>query len=362
MEEEVLKKKEDEMKDNEFKEPKKGNGLIIGLLIVIILGLAGFIVYDKVLKKDEPKGNDTPVQTSTPEPVVTSTPNYDYNLVGKTYKTSDGKNTLKIVSKNDKEAVSKAKKLSAYESYSDEISYLGYYNEKIILLFDDNPDGKKVNNNNSKYVVLGGQNGQGGQCRDSHGFIINVADNTLVNLSKGSVYEVYKVGEKYYFAEGDCAGAFLPIGVYDENLKKLGYYYINSDSSENIYVLDEGKSSSITKYDKNGSIVKKTSQKYTNEINSESVSYGDTLYIIAKLNKQLYLIDVITEEKYALKGLDSEFSGIGIDGPDIIMDVNNNMIEISKYAPELDEKTDEFIDKYTVAYTFNPETKELTKK
>ena len=82
MEEDVLESPEEETKNNtgdNYKEPKKGNGLIIGLLILVIIGLVGFIVYDKFIKKDEPNGNDKPIVT--PTPVITNTPEPTNNKI-----------------------------------------------------------------------------------------------------------------------------------------------------------------------------------------------------------------------------------------------------------------------------------------
>ena len=366
------------------------NKIVIILMALVIVGLVGYIVYIKFIQREntgKPIDNNTQEngkqnseteknnennskqneQNSNSNNTNNNNSNSQQNnsssnikLEGLTFKTSDGKNTLKIVSKNDKDAISKAKKIGMYENYADEIDYLGYYNGKIMLLFYDNPDGKEINNSNSKYIVLGGQSGQGGQCRDSDGFIVNILNNTLVNLSKGSEYKVHKVGEKYYFSEGDCALTFLPIGVYDENLKRIGYYFLNSDSAENIYVLDNDQ---IIKYDKSGAVVKKSNQKYTRfDINYQNTSYGSTLYIIAKINEQLYLVDVTSEEKYALNGLDEDFAGLTEDKDSISMDVNNDIIEISRYTPEFDEQNNDWVDKYTTVYTFNPSTKTLLKK
>lgn len=351
--------------------PNNTNKIVIILMAIVIVGLVGYIVYIRFIQREnmeKPIDNNTQEngkQNSETEKNDKNNSKQNNNssnikLEGLTFKTSDGKNTLKIVSKNDSEAKSKANNGGLH--IDDEFDYFGYYNDKIMLIFNDNPDGLEVNSNTLKYVVLGGQNGQYGQCRDSNGFIVNIVDNELVNLSKGSVYKVHKVGEKYYFSEGYCALGFLPIGVYDENLKKLGYYYLSADSSENIYVLDNNNSY-IVKYNKNGNIVKKTSQKYTEDtINRKNVPYNDTLYIITYINNKMYLMDVSTEEKYELNGLDDDFAGISDDKDAIDMRVNNGVIEISRYTPEFDEQNNDWVDKYTTVYTFNPSTKTLLKK
>ena len=217
MEEDFLKKKEDEMKDNEFKEPKKGNGLIIGLLVVIIIGLAGFIVYDKVIKKDEPKGNDTPVPTSTPEPVVTPTITNTPEPVATPTVTS----TPKPASNDSKKIALEKKKISnkntSYELNGKTLKIRTYDNSLYVNdaevykadIYDGTFKGFSIYiNKNSEYAFIevnhdnlcGSDNGYIDGAIDSNGkpFKIEVKEgNDYVDLPACS-RSVYSKNGKYY--------------------------------------------------------------------------------------------------------------------------------------------------------------------
>lgn len=351
-------------------EPKaKGNGLLVTILLILVLALAGYIVYDKVIKNDNPeeqieekekkeeqqeeenkeenKQEETKEETKTIIDVK--------KLAGHTFKTKDGKKTLKIVSKTDSQAIKDAKKYEGIDVDGD-FDYFAYYNGTLFTIYGDADQYIA----NSKYHVIGGEEkGNGAQCRDSHQFVINLEDGSLVNLryDRGDNYIVHKAGNTYYFSEGDCALAFLSHGVYNEDLKKVGVYYFNSDQKDNSYILDKYENGSIVKYDKTGKIVKTSSQKYSgSDINQQNVSYKDTIYVIGYINKVLYLIDGTTEEKYKLEGLDNYFSSPGMDAETINGMVENDLVKI--YYWDFDDDNNE---KKVIVYTFNPTTKELNK-
>ena len=379
MEEDILVKKEDNLNQNDvknnneqvnmFKEPKKGNGFIIGLLIIMVIGLAGFIVYDKFIKKEEPpkennteeKDNNEQNNTPTPSPTPVITPSNNDSLVGKTFKTIDGKKELKIVSKDDIEAKKKAESFGYDADNNSEpfMAYFGYYNGKELFAIYESSEDKS---DTSKYLVIGAWklNGGVGQCRDSHEFVVKVDDNSLVNIDYsveheyGHHYLIQKVGNKYYFSAGSCAMAFIPESVYDENLKNIGEYFIDYDENGNVYVLSE---KNIVKYDQNGNIVKKGNQKYdVSEISDTSIVFNGTLYIIGRLNDKLYLIDAMTDEKYLLNGVDDYFASPGADSPCIAFYEEAGIIKLFIYDYNQDGTEVE-----KVLYTFNPSTRELTK-
>ena len=327
---------------------KKNNSVLVILLVLIILALVGYIVYTQFLNKDD---NDKPKDNNVEEQGKTNYLSVD-NLAGLTFKTKDGKNVLKIVSTTDSKALERAKELKVDDRIENFVDYLGYYNDTLFFIFKkgENTDTYE----NSKYIVLGGEEeGQIPQCRDTNNFVINASNNTLVDI-QGQNILLHKVGDKYYFTTGSCAMAFNSEKVYDENTKLIGEYFINYDANGNIFVLN---GEYITKYDKNGNIVSNSSQKYNeDDINEESIVYKDTLYIIAKIDRKIYLKDAMTDEKYQLDGIENYFSPEGWDAEYIRMKNNNNIIEISHY--EYDDAGEHNI----ISYTFNPETKELIKK
>ena len=163
----------------------KGNLPIITiLLVVIVLALSGYIIYDKVVKKeDKPKENNIEEKEKNEEKQQEQKePTIGFNindLAGKTFKTTNGKKVLKIVSKEDGDALKKAKQYGILDA-SYEYAYFGYYNDKFFVIYNDGESNK--NEANSKYIVLGGtKEGNYPQCRDTHEFVIKTTGDTLLD-------------------------------------------------------------------------------------------------------------------------------------------------------------------------------------
>ena len=365
MEEDSLVKKEDNLNQNgvqdnnqtmnneqvnDVKEPKKGNGFIVGLLLIIIVGIAGYFVYDKFIKKEEPskennteeKGNNE--QNNTPTP--SSNLNDYSNLAGREFKNSNGTKVLKIVSKDDRETLDK---VSEYEEWKDyPYDYLAYYNNRIFSITGDV-------NEYLKYFSLGALEIKDGigQWPWSNDFIINKETGMLLDLNYDSNYKIHKVGNKYYFSEGGIAYGFSSASVYNEELKRIGSHFFDGDSNGNIYILDNDY---IIKYDENNNVLKKSDIKYDFDINEYSLAYDDTLYIIAKVGDSSYLIDVMNNQRYKLSNeyTDAFHTIDGVDGYTIVLKNDNKLIKIVRGDKEYGEEEE-------LLYTFNPSTKELTK-
>lgn len=346
------------------KKTNNNKNAILIILLIILLGIAGYFIYTNIIKDnepDKPKDNNQQVTpTPTPEPTKEAS-NIDYGKIieGMTYKTPDGKKTLKIVSKNDEDALKKAQELGIkLNDDNDEAinhrDYFGYYNDVLFLIYEN---AEEVTNN-YKYHVLSGQiKGQVAQCNYTHEFVIDMSNNSLVNfdnMSDGRYYEVHKINDKYYFSEGGCAYGFVSGDVYNEQLKKLGNYFFDNDNNGNIYILDNNY---VIKYDNNENIIKK-SNKIEGEILRGSVTDDKTLYIIVDINKKLYLQDVINNEKYLISENDGgQYATIdGADGFSFKLENENNLIQIYEESYDNGEL------KYLPYCTFNPETKELIKK
>ena len=174
-----MEEEKDIIPEQKKEEPKnKGNGLLVTILLILVLALAGYIVYDKVIKKDNPQENTEEKQQEQKQEENKQEENKEEqkeeekqepkeekfsldNLAGKTFKTKDGKKTLKIVSLEDKDAIKKAKQYNVdldLKSYAEDSSYkfdyFGYYNNKFFLIYKDGQN--EDNKIDSKYGVLGG--------------------------------------------------------------------------------------------------------------------------------------------------------------------------------------------------------------
>ena len=360
-----------QINQNNIVQKNNNSKILIMLLVLIIVCLAGYIVYTKFIQKDEnptPKPNNTQEQDNNQQN-TNNNGSENVKLEGLTFKTSDDKQVLEIVSKNDSSVADKAKKYNSEALESVDYDYYGYYNNDLYVLTyvksDDDID-------NSKYIVLGGINLQkeiGGQCVYSHEFIINKDNKTLVNFSYymkraeedggyyyGNYYQIKKVQNKYYFAEGGCALGFLPGILYDEKLNKIGDYFINNDNNGNIYVLNDGL---IVKYNKDGNIIKKSTQKYElSYINHDSIVYSDTLYVIAYINEKYYLLDSMNEDKYQWDNVSDYFASPGADSYPSMFRLEDNIIKL--YGMKYDNDTNK--EKEVLLYTFDPTTKTLAKK
>ncbi len=347
-----------------IKKSGKGKIVIIILVIILVLGVVGYFVYDKVIKKDEkPKESNVEEKDKEKEeskPNNTEESKKDDNttntnsLDGMIYKTKDGKNVLKIVSKTDEKALNDAKQYEFIDVNGD-FDYFGYYNDTLFVMYNNGEEEKNITG--SKYIVLGGrEKGNVPQCRDTHEFIIDVIDGTLVNMTytkdgAGQHYLIHRVGDKYYFSEGGCAMSFLPNSVYNEQLKKLGDIYYGNDASENIYVLNGGI---ITKYRSNGEVVKTNSLKYdSNNLSYNFVITDETIYLVLNENGKVYLLNGLLDEKYEI-GTEKDIPFSSFEGVDnVILEKKDNNIVIKVPKENSDEIKETF--------TFNSNTKEITK-
>ncbi len=320
---------------------KKNNTGIIVLLVVLVLVLAGYIVYDKVIKKPQ-EDNITEKDNKDENPILD-------NLAGKVYKTTDGKKILKIVSKTDSKALEDAKKLNL-NPVEAEVDYLGYYNDVFFYIYRDEIEA------DSRYFVLGGvKEGSFPQSRDTHSFIIDTKENILLDIDyeAGNTILIHRVGNKYYFSQGGTALSFMSDRVLDENLKVIGSDYYGSDDNGNIYVRNNKK---ITKYNSNGEVVKVNETAYeSSDLGYSKLVMNDTIYLIISTDSKVYLLNGLTNEKYELGSVDKinfsdfdEFPGIELEKKDNIILIND---------PNLTGEKDK-----TVIFTFNPSTKELIKK
>ncbi len=374
-------------------EPKaKGNGLLVTILLILVLALAGYIVYDKVIKKDNPQENTEEKQQEQKQEENKQEENKQEenkeeqkeeekqepkeekfsldNLAGKTFKTKDGKKTLKIVSLEDKDAIKKAKQYNVdldLKSYAEDSSYkfdyFGYYNNKFFLIYKDGQN--EDNKIDSKYVVLGGvKEGHYPQCRDTHEFVLRTTDNTLMNIDyeKGGTIEIRKIGNSYYFLQGDCALGFRQSSVYNENEKVIGESILAIDSNENFYLVSNGY---VKKYDKNAKELKKTSNKYENnkivndsETESFPIEKDNNLYFLyqdyEKEDSKYIIVDFMNDKEYVMDIPVNDYIFVGYS-----LDKTTNTI-ITKFElnTEMCEKCDS--DK-TVTYTFDLAIKTLTK-
>ena len=160
------------------------NKIVFVLMALIIVGLVGYIVYTKFIQKsDSHKPNDTQEQennnsnqndennnssennesSSSNENSQQETNNSSStNIVGTTYKTKDGKKSLKILKKNG-------------DGYSAE------YN-------DTKLDIHEYQNHNKYGVFVGDKAGNDSQCGEYY-LVVNNQTQELINLEYGKSYE-----------------------------------------------------------------------------------------------------------------------------------------------------------------------------
>lgn len=356
-------------------EPKaNGNGLLVTILLIIILALAGYIVYDKVVKKDnlqetnteEKEKNEENKEKTNQEENKEETKDEKFsldNLAGKTFKTKDGKKTLEIVSKKDGKAVTESKKYEFIDLNGD-FDYFGYYNGVLFTIYKNS----EQDSDKSKYVVLGGsEKGNVPQCRDTHEFVINTEDNSLVNLKYNSPggggyhYLISKYGDNYYFSEGECAMMFMSVNVYDENINRIGDVILGSEK-DNFYVVNNGY---VVKYDKNAKVLKQTTNKYIAGYiyNDTETEYGtpivtsNNLYFIyhdyEKEDSDYILVDVMNDKEYTLtSSSDYVMNKFAIDKTNSLITIKFDL------NTEMCKKCDS--DKL-VSYTYDVVNKTITK-
>jgi hypothetical protein len=347
------------MKENNNKTHKVFKVFVKAGVLLFILSLAFYVYYDNYVKKED-NTKKTPTNTSTePTPInIKDNTPVKTELVG-VYKTSDGKNVLKIVSKDDSEAVKKAQDLGINVV----ADYYGYYNDKLFIIYQDDEI------KDTKYIKLGGvEEGNSAQCRDTHSFIINILENSLVNLKYeykdedneyGVLWNVLKLKEHYYFYNGGCMTQ--KSDVYDENLKKIGEVLISTDSNDNFYVYLNGE---VIKYNSEGNVLKKSVSKYkSNHIENDGeglispIEKNDNLYFVktdySDNNKQYIFVDFMNDiEEPMVDNNNYVLNGFSLDE-------NSNLIKIEFRVNELfckDCNKDE-----VVSYTYNLTDKSIIK-
>ena len=322
------------MKKNVY---KKSIIVVLSVFIVALVVLLGTNMF-----KDKNQNNVVPSnnkKTVDPELIT---------IVGNTYKTRNNTKTLKIVDIKDNSSRELAKEDDYYEDEIASRQYFGYYNDELFFL--------DVYTKTPKYFVVGGRKvgSDATQCPDTYQFIIDVANNVLVNLdyegeTYGHYYDVIKSGDNYYFAEGGCGGIFIPDKLYTEKLEVIGDYLINSDS-KGIYVLKDGY---IIQYDYNNHVIKKSNLKYEMfYIGSNSVIVDNTLYILYEKEDKLYLVDAMNDKEYEI-GDSYYLCVVGADCNPVTLEVNNSVITIT-----VNKLGDFYNDD---VYHFDTKTKTMTK-
>ena len=274
------------------------NKIVFALMALIIVGLAGYIVYTKFIQKDdkpEPKPNNTQEQennnsnqneeknntnennesnNSNENSGQSTNNNGSTNIVGTTYKTKDGKKSLKILKKNG-------------DGYSAE------YNGTKLDIYE-------YQNHNKYGVFVGDKAGNSSQCGEYY-LAVNNQTQELINLEYGKSYEyiVEKVGNEYYFIKKMCASIYSE-AVYNESLNKIANEFITSDKNNNFYAMKDGY---ITKFDGNGKELKHSSIKPDNkyDLALDGISIIDNnLYVLIEVSSKLYLYDFAKDSKIEL--------------------------------------------------------------
>ncbi len=270
---------------------KKSNSVLVIIMGLIIIGLVGYIVYTKVIEKDEPKPIDNTQEkenNNSKEQEETNTNenneqeennntnekeennNKKTDVVGTTYKTKDGKKSLKITKKTA-------------DGYSAE-----YNGIKLNIQGYDDYD---------KYgVFFGDKAGNGSQCGEYY-LVVNNENQELINMDYDHdyVYVVKKVGSNYIFIKRDCPGVYSK-AVYTEDLKTVAKEFIIANKNS-FYAMKDGY---ITKFDSNGKELKHSSIKPDNNnilaLDGASI-IDDNFYALVEVNSKLYLYDFSNDKK-----------------------------------------------------------------
>ena len=307
------------------------NKIVFILMALIIVGLTGYIVYTKFIQNDDKPGskpnnvkeqennnlnqneennnkNENNESNNSSENSEQNTNNSSStNIVGTTYKSSDGKKTLKILKKDENE-------------------YYAEYNEKKLHLYEY----KRYN----KYsLFVGDKEGDGSQC-GQYSFIVNNASKEIIGLNNEELYNIVDVGDRYYFINDKCVDQSDK--VYNENLTLIAENYIGKDKKNNFYAI---KDNYIVKFDKNGNVLKKGSVKLekNGDILLCSPSINDNnLYSLIELGSKAYLYDFENNKKYELENKNSQHICVFQidDGDCISMELLDNVL-IIKYPSEL---------------------------
>lgn len=297
---------------------KQNNSILIILMALIIVALAGYIVYTNFIQKTDnvsPKDNNTEEKEKKVEDIVEEY-GEQYKITEKvTYKSKDGKNELVIEPNGD--------------------NYYAYFNGKKI--------GASVRKNGKYLLVEGFEIGQNSQCGE-YTYIINSENNELVDLYTKNLLNIVKVNNNYYFKEYICANG--DVTIYDEKLNKIGTSYIGSDK-KNFYIFDKN----IVKYNSNGKVVAKTKDTFDVENNDDSnimgQKFNDIFYILINDKDNVYFIDTSNLEaikigssnEYAFGGY--EAASMHLENGKIVLGLINlkNSNEITNMYYDITSKT-----------------------
>ncbi len=341
MEENELIKKENQPMNNA--QPNKTNTGLIACLIIIIILLAGALVYFVFLKKEDKTVPLSPTENTEKEENKednekdnTNKEETDNKVDENVYKTANGKHTLNVKDYSKETITYDGKKYRAYEKIQ-----------------------------NGKYIVYEADDvGNSSQC-GMYSFIVNSETHTLLDFDyKKAKFSVNKIDDKYYFHETDSCvfGPNSYYGIYAEDMKKLGESYFGKDANNNFYVYSD---KTIIKYDKNANVIKKVSANYElnnimiGEATSDAIITKDNLYFIYKeggnesSDKYYLLVDTMNEKEYKLaKVADYDVERASIDEAG-----QNIQLPFTESCP-----MDNNCSNKQIAYTFNIKTGELTQK
>ncbi len=263
------------------KDKKDNTTIIIIALIIIGLLITGVGLYFILTSNSEADNIDpNTIESNGTENTVI-------------YKNIDGSKVLKLINKIDQETLAKIKKIDRdFDEKS--LKYLAEYKGKLIAI-----DQIETYEKYTEYSgdVIGGT---ASQCGTSH-FVVNTENKELLNFDYGEEgFNIYKMGDKFYFSENYCSLNLTDKGFYDENLNRIGDYYFGRDASNNFYVF---YNNNFIKYNKDGKIIKENKTKYDIkkvmglEDSEYYYIYGDSMYVIYDND----ILDTMTNEKYPLK-------------------------------------------------------------
>lgn len=259
------------------------NKILIILMALIIVGLAGYIVYAKFIQKGD---NPEPKPTNTEEKGNSGNTSYpnDKSTNERIYKTKDGSKILKILSIDDN-----VKTKHPTINFSGSL-YLGEYNGELMLVSDE----KKVD----EFIVYNGKLANHDEY-ESCDFVVknDVLLNFEYSLKEAEsdapysyIYSVEHIGNKYYIVHNNNE-------VYDDNVNKLYDVFLDSDKKGNFYVYDGGY---FKKIGQNGEIVKTGKNKFIYSNHVEDLIDGDNYYTIAILDKKAVFYDFDNDKTFDL--------------------------------------------------------------
>ncbi len=371
-----IKKEQNNITKEKTQFSNNNSKIIFLILSLVIIGLIAYIVYINFFQRknvNKSKTNDVQEQKNNISN-ETNEQNYNINvptidtreqesnnsnendeqninddvitkIEGLTYKTPDGKKTLKILNE------------SKYYEELDTQVYHAEYNGKKIKLF--------VNRKYDKYIEFSGDDiDHFSQC-GSYFFIVNIQNNTLIDLDVSKYNYIEQIGNNYYFIQKKfCGGDGFDLyeNIYTENMKKIGTAYFGKDVNNNFYVLDNGV---VVKYNQNAKELFRSSKKYEqnniiemyNSNSCEPVVTNDNLYFgYSGENGIYYLIDIVGNKEIQInKKSDSEY-------------------EMDFYGCDFNSKSNDFVFVYELescgsgcwsdrlTYTYNIKTGNITSK